>query len=344
MVVVGLVAMVCAGAGMRCRAQSQDAKELIEAVSLKSNLEGSDIQPWHVRIHYQTTSLVDSQSYQGTIEEWWQSDKRLRVEFVVNGKTRRYDVTDHGTYASGDLKSLPYLVGGILFDMLWSMPPTTVLAKLGFEETEKKLSGMEMREVHIASLPGDSREMLESLHRTRLWFIADTDPILRIEADESAAMEFVRNDLLSFQNRLIAGEYLVGKAGKIIQRASIEKLETMPNPSEATFQVPADAVKEENTKYFLTGGYMSKPILIARVSPVYPMQAKINHIFGTVVLDGVITTEGNVTDLKAVDGPRELYHSAMDAVKQWRYIPQSLNGVPISTRAEIHIVYSLGRR
>ena len=343
MVVVGLVAMVCAGAGLRCRAQSQDAKELIEAVSLKSNLEGSDIQPWHVRIHYQTTSLVDSQSYQGTIEEWWQSDKRLRAEFVVNGKMRRYDVTDHGTYASGDLKSLPYVVGGILSDMLWPMPPTTVLAKLGFEETQKKLSGTETREVHIASLPGDSHQMIESLRHKRLWFIAKTDPILRIEVDEFAAMEFVRNDLLSFQNRFIAGEYLVGKAGKIIQRTSIEKLETMPNPSEATFQVPADAVKEESTSIIAISGYMSEPILFAKVTPVYPMQAKMSGISGTVVLHGVITPEGNVADLKPADGPVALFRSAMDAVKQWRYIPQSMNGKPISTKAEFHIVYALSR-
>jgi TonB family protein len=55
---------------------------------------------------------------------------------------------------------------------------------------------------------------------------------------------------------------------------------------------------------------------ISQVPPVYPPEAKIARISGSVVLDVVIDGHGAPTQIKVVKGPRQLQASAIDAVKQ----------------------------
>ena len=338
MVVVGLVAMVCAGAGLRCRAQSQDAKELIEAVSLKSNLEGSDIQPWHVRIHYQTTSLVDSQSYQGTIEEWWQSDKRLRVEFVVNGKMRRYDVTDHGTYASGDLKSLPYVVGGILSDMLWPMPPTTVLAKRSFDDASGKKLGIQMRWITI-SRPSTQISRKEQSCERFVWYVAPDTPNLLVAGNEHGTDESAWGSFIPFQNRTITGRYTEAMGGKIVLKANIEKLEMLPQG--VLFDIPTGAAPDHGMQVSLKSGDMQNPKLIFSCDFKVPGNVIVRNQTSKVMLAGVVSAAGQLENVKAVGGSSELNQAAVASVQDWQFFPSIKDGIAVEGKIQILMTYHL---
>jgi TonB family protein len=79
-------------------------------------------------------------------------------------------------------------------------------------------------------------------------------------------------------------------------------------------------------------------LLLSKVSPVYPIAAKANHIRGVVALAMVIRKDGTVTDTQVVSGPPELAPAAVDAVRQWRYRPYQLLGRPveIQTTAQIN--------
>jgi TonB family protein len=81
--------------------------------------------------------------------------------------------------------------------------------------------------------------------------------------------------------------------------------------------------------------------LINRVIPVYPEEAKKAKIEGTVLLDAIISKEGNVENLRVVSGPKELQQSAVDAVRQWKYKPYLLNGDPIEVKTTVKLVYTL---
>ncbi len=81
--------------------------------------------------------------------------------------------------------------------------------------------------------------------------------------------------------------------------------------------------------------------LLNKAVPVYPPAAKKAKIQGTVVLDAVISKDGNVENLRIVSGPQELQQSAIDAVRQWKYKPYLLNGDPVEVLTTINIVYSL---
>jgi TonB family protein len=80
-------------------------------------------------------------------------------------------------------------------------------------------------------------------------------------------------------------------------------------------------------------------VLLHKVKPVYPAEARRMHVQGNVVIDAVVTPEGQVGELKLVSGDPMLATSAMDAVRRWRYAPYTLNGKPIPKPTRITISF-----
>jgi len=56
----------------------------------------------------------------------------------------------------------------------------------------------------------------------------------------------------------------------------------------------------------------------------------------------VISKEGTIQELQYVSGPPLLMKAAMDAVKEWRYKPTTLNGEPVEVDTTIDVVFTLG--
>lgn len=82
-------------------------------------------------------------------------------------------------------------------------------------------------------------------------------------------------------------------------------------------------------------------LLIKKVNPIYPPDARAAYIQGTVVLRAEISTAGEITDLELVDGPIELAGSSVAAVRQWRYKPYLLKGQPVAVDTQIQVNYQL---
>jgi len=81
--------------------------------------------------------------------------------------------------------------------------------------------------------------------------------------------------------------------------------------------------------------------LVHRVEPVYPAQALLSRLEGTVILAATVMEDGTVRDVKVIEGPPELAQSAADAVKYWRYEPYELDGKPLKTETRITIDFNL---
>jgi TonB family protein len=82
-------------------------------------------------------------------------------------------------------------------------------------------------------------------------------------------------------------------------------------------------------------------LLIKRVNPIYPADARAAYIQGTVLLRAEISKTGDITDLELVDGPIELAGSAVSAVRQWKYKPYLLVGQPVAVETQIQVNYQL---
>jgi periplasmic protein TonB len=83
--------------------------------------------------------------------------------------------------------------------------------------------------------------------------------------------------------------------------------------------------------------------LIHDVPPQYPPEAGRERIEGTVVVLAVISTDGSVQDVQVLSGLPILAQAAVEAVKQWRYKPYLLNGVPVEIDSRITINFTLSR-
>jgi protein TonB len=82
-------------------------------------------------------------------------------------------------------------------------------------------------------------------------------------------------------------------------------------------------------------------MIVSRVQPRYPKDAKKQRIQGPVVMQAIIGTNGDVIDLRLVSGHPLLAPAAMDAVKQWKYRPYMLNGTPIEVETTITFNFTL---
>ena len=83
--------------------------------------------------------------------------------------------------------------------------------------------------------------------------------------------------------------------------------------------------------------------VILHVQPVYPSIARQLGIEGVVVLHAVIDREGHITGLQVVSGPPQLQEAARAAVRQWRYRPYFLNGLPVEVETQIMVKFTLNR-
>ena len=107
-------------------------------------------------------------------------------------------------------------------------------------------------------------------------------------------------------------------------------------------QSSADQAAEPPRKSIRVGGSVASANLIHQETPRYPLEAKDNHIQGTVLLHAVIAKDGTIRLLDLSEGVCALAGSAMEAVKNWRYKPTLLNGEPIEVDTTISVIYTLG--
>jgi TonB family protein len=112
------------------------------------------------------------------------------------------------------------------------------------------------------------------------------------------------------------------------RRAKDSRQDTSPTASLAPSSAPVSQK--------ISGGQ-----LVERVSPVYPAEARLSQIEGTVTLDATVLEDGSVGDVKIIAGPPELAPAAVEAVKHWRYKPFNLDGKPVKNEIGVSVEFKL---
>jgi protein TonB len=82
-------------------------------------------------------------------------------------------------------------------------------------------------------------------------------------------------------------------------------------------------------------------VLMHRVNPVYPAQARAQHLSGTVALRITIAEDGRIHDVSQISGEPVLAAAASDAIRHWRYSPFLLDGQPVEVQKKISVVFKL---
>ncbi len=122
-----------------------------------------------------------------------------------------------------------------------------------------------------------------------------------------------------------------GGVGDGLETTTIWRLEPPPSPSQ-----PPPIVR--------VGNGIRAPQKIADVSPVYPAIAQQARIQGVVIIEATIDARGNVTAARVLRSVTMLDQAALDAVRQWKYTPTLLNGVPVPVIMTVTVNFQLQDR
>ena len=94
----------------------------------------------------------------------------------------------------------------------------------------------------------------------------------------------------------------------------------------AAFQTPQAATAQGPLR---VGGQTKAPERVKYVAPVYPEAAITARVSGIVIVEATVGKDGAVTDAHVIRSIAQLDQAALDAVKQWKYTPTTLNGNPV---------------
>jgi TonB family protein len=81
--------------------------------------------------------------------------------------------------------------------------------------------------------------------------------------------------------------------------------------------------------------------LVSAPKPSYPTLASLTRMQGNVVMRAVISKDGNVEHLQVIQGHRLLRGAAKSAVRNWRYRPYKIDGVPVEVATTVSVDFKL---
>jgi protein TonB len=116
------------------------------------------------------------------------------------------------------------------------------------------------------------------------------------------------------------------------------KTQMASSTPEASGNKPPEAAMSSIEPVALTESAV-RDLLMQPVDPEYPAGAKASGQRGSVVLQVIIGRDGAVRDAKFLQGSLVFARAAIDAVKQWRFKPYSMNGRAVSVQSMITLTF-----
>jgi len=89
------------------------------------------------------------------------------------------------------------------------------------------------------------------------------------------------------------------------------------------------------------GGVVKPARLLSSPPPTYPSLAKTQRIEGAVRVDALVDATGKVSSMKVISGPALLHQAALEALRQWKYQPATLDGQPVPMHLTVTLQFHL---
>lgn len=90
----------------------------------------------------------------------------------------------------------------------------------------------------------------------------------------------------------------------------------------------------------LTAG-IDPPRKIKDVKPIYPQGALPDQARGIVVIEAVVGIDGKVHDAKVIRSIPLLDQAALDAVRQWEFVPSRVDGAPVAVILTVVVQFAI---
>lgn len=112
------------------------------------------------------------------------------------------------------------------------------------------------------------------------------------------------------------------------------------NPDDHTVVATPQPLLGTSKRVRVSSG-VAQGLLVSKVPPQYPQDAKDQRIQGAVVMRVIVDNEGDVANIQLVSGHPLLAPPAIDAVKQWKYRPDLLNETPVEVETQVTVNFTL---
>ena len=325
------------------QADAQSAADLLakmHRVAAQTSLDAVDAKPLHLKM---TVQLYDSKgrvTETGTVEDWMAGPKMERRVYSMPSFSATQVHTPERFYRTPGSGSAPYLVDYLLSLVLHPMASDQEIdgAKLDLrkETFGKNAFDCVMLDQPIKNLAFPPFALFPT-------YCLDHDKeVLRIAALYGNQVAVMSKKGI-FRGVDVALDPTVSISSKEVASATVTLLRGQDEPYAETQAIDGmEAVDVAATP--LSGGIVAGNIL-EKLQPIYPEKAKANHVSGTILLHAIIGTDGRIRLLKLISAPDpDLAVSAIAAVRQWRYKPYLLNGVPAEVDTTVTVNYSLSPR
>jgi TonB family protein len=116
--------------------------------------------------------------------------------------------------------------------------------------------------------------------------------------------------------------------------------EQQAKPEQPAQSAPqAKPEQPDQPKHLRISSGVAEGLKTHNVTPTYPAEARQQRIEGDVLLQAMIDTKGNITNLKVMQGNPILVKAAIEAVQKRKYRPFILKGEPVPVETTIRVQF-----
>ncbi len=310
------------------------------------DLNDAKLKPWHLKASYQLYDEKGKPGKQGTYEYWWVSPGVNRSTWTRPGASHTDWHTADGKHVyQGSGETISMFEYQLQSALLSPLPAESELDPAKFRLTRESVSLGKTKAPCIMVIPlmpqhGKLQEVPLGLFPT---YCFDSKlPILRASYS-FAAFTTGFNKIVKLQNRYLAEEIEVLEGSRKILTANVDSVAGLSS-TDPVLTPPADAQVEKKGGVVDLAPAVTVGMLLKKVPPVYPDDAKSARITGTVVLRATIGMDGAVHDLRVVEAPwPSLAASSLWSVSHWLYKPYLLNGEPVEVETTINVIFAMSQ-
>jgi periplasmic protein TonB len=163
--------------------------------------------------------------------------------------------------------------------------------------------------------------------------VARRSPILQ-PADANTAPSFVPTGIRpddGLERTVVPGDEMGSPSGVVdgVKGADIA-IDVPPPPPPPVKPVPVHSL-------------LKPPVKLVDVRPVYPDVAMRARVEGVVIIEAVISPTGDVREARVLRPAPLLDEAALTAVRQWKFTPSLLNGIPVPVVMTVTVTFTLQR-
>jgi TonB family protein len=331
----------------------KDPREIFAAAAPFYDFTSPDLKPWHLKATYQLYDEKGKPSEQGIYEYWWASPQVYRSSWTRPSATHTEWHMENGTHAYESTgEPINLFEYSLQTALLSPLPRHADLDPAKFRLEDEGAIANRSEGHCITIVPRTNQDDFRSRPTNGpfpTYCFEPQRPVLQsVFSFEQVLTQY--SDVVTTQSKYLARNVNISEGKHKLITAKVDGIDqidacdlafTPPSTAASTFVGKTGPISS-NT--FTIKKEIMTSLIIKKVEPIYPKEAKKAHIQGKVVVVATIGTDGKTYDLRVISAPSaSLANSAFRAVSQWEYKPFLLYGKPVPVETTIVATYTLGK-